>query len=524
MNVLKKLKYLSIAALGLLFTLTVASCGKTSTITGGSSPTNSGITDDDSSFSTAAANVSESGFNFDTAYLSSTTINTKNARTTFYLGEEFSSEGVVVEANYMQTIDGKRVTETLTSTNFTTDSSKVDMYNIGTYPVEVTYRYKATVYTTTYSINVISSELADSGEEYVGGIEVSYSASNVTAKSKTEYNIDLGKTFDATVSPFTISQHIFVGEEEKTSKPIGTKNYSTDGSKSVKIDTSAVDTTKRGDYIVSVEYTPEALSYNDKEISYSVKAFIIVHVIDPITNVVFASGTQSFAATAGDFDFSDWTFTVTRKNSGASTVTYNANDFYVFEVVPFVSGNQAAKVNYMDYEATVTVNIVVTESVEYNITTGNIYKNTDEGCTGEVWTDNIDTSAVDVALDSTGLFKITKPNKYTLRPLKDTGFASDSYGKVYFGNRPTIKGKGSYISVTMENAGVLVVYAASTGTTQRDVCVYDAPDSGNEVGIGYVSDTKVKQFIFEIEAAGTYYIQSFEGGIYVHGAVIAVKK
>ena len=103
--------------------------------------------------------------------------------------------------------------------------------------------------------------------------------------------------------------------------------------------------------------------------------------------------------------------------------------------------------------------------------------------------------------------------------------SKDVYDSLYFGNRPTVKGVDSYISVEMENPGILVVYAAATGDTVRDVCVFDAPNSGEEVGTYYTDGTKkIMQFVFEVEKAGTYYIQSFEGGVYVHGVVIAVAK
>lgn len=526
MNAKKKLKLLSISFLGMLFALTLASCGKSETITGGSSPSNSGITDEDSSFTTSKANVSESGFNFDTARLSSTNINVSKAKTTFFLGEEFTSEGVVVEANYMQNINGENKVETLLTTDFTVDSSKVDMFNIGTYPVEVTYRNKATVYTKTYSIKVISSELSASGEEYVGGVDVLY-------KGEIDYTIDLGGTFDANLSNFAIVRHYFVGDTETSSKTITSKYYSTDGSQPVKIDLSSIDVNTRGDYIVSVEYTPDDVVLDSKTISYTVKAFIIVHVSDPITNVEFVSGTQTFAASPVSFDYSDWTFRVTRKNSGVATVKYNKDDFVITGIVPFVAGSQKANLKYMDYKLSLNISITVTPSTTFDIYKSDIYDTTEaeDGsitCSGEVWTSNyVSESTTETVLDSSGLFKICKA-KYENRFDSAKQISKDSYGSLYFGYRATVKGAGSYISFTMTNPGKVVIYAATTGTDQRDVSLCSVLNSEKEEDctVQYTSDQKqqILQFEFEVTKAGSYYIQSFTGGIYVHGIVLAMSK
>lgn len=518
MNVLKKFKVVFLSVLALMFTLTAVSCNNNK------APERTGITDDDESFTTAKANVSEDGFNFDTAILSSIDIDVSKARTTFFLGESFSSEGVVVKANFLASVDGERKSESFTTTDFSIDTSEVDMYNIGTYPVEVTYRYKAIVNKKTYNVNVISSELAASGEEYVGGIDVKYNGD-------LEYTIDLGQTFNPALDKFTVIEHDFVGYEEVKSKSVTTNKYSTDGSTPVKIDASAVNSAVRGDYVVKVEYTPDEVVVDGKTLNYKVKAFIIVHVIDPITRVEFVSGTTTFAATAGNFDYSDWTFRVTRKNSGVANVNYNNKDFTVTNIVPFVTGTQEAIILYMDFNIAVRLNLVISESDTHNITTGNIYSVVyDEEkeanvCTGKVWKEDIKTSDKDVALDDSGIFKINKPSAYATDRLNSAGMSKDFYGSLYFGHRPTIKGNDSYVSVKMDNPGILVIYAASTGTSQRDVCVYDAPNSGNEIALEYVPDTKaITQIEVTIEKAGTYYIQSFEGGIYLHALVVAVAK
>lgn len=532
MNVLRKFKLVFIAVLAFLFTLTVTSCKKEEEGPVLDYDTEehelTGIADDDSSFTTAKANVSESGFNFDTAQLSSINIDVSNAKTTFFLGEDFSSEGVVVQANFLATINGERKSESYNTTDFTVDSSHVDMFNIGTYPVEVTYRYKATVNKKSYNVNVISSEIANSGEEYVGGIDVKY-------KDNAEYSLDLNQEFDANVLNFSVIQHFFKKNvETKNAKTIPSSKYSTDGSKPVKIDASAVNTKVRGDYFVKVTYTPDSVWVDDKELTYSVTAFIMIHVLDPITGLKFVSGTQEFFASASDFDYSDWSFELTRKISGKGIVKYNETDFRVQGVVSFIKGKQTATVSYMDYAVDIEVAINVKESETYNITTGNIYNMADDPdnpgtliCKDGIWKSGLGTSTENTALDDSGVFKINKPSGYEDRYDTKKKLSKDKYGALYFGYRVKIAKTDSYVAVTMDNPGLLVIYAASPQDESRDVCVYSEPNlGGTEVGTIYTSAVKqqISQIVFEVKEAGTYYIQSFEGGIYLHGIVVAVAK
>lgn len=521
MNVLKKFKVVFLSVLALMFTLTAVSCNNNK------APERTGITDDDESFTTAKANVSEDGFNFDTAILSSIDIDVSKARTTFFLGESFSSEGVVVKANFLASVDGERKSESFTTTDFSIDTSEVDMYNIGTYPVEVTYRYKAIVNKKTYNVNVISSELAASGEEYVGGIDVKYNG-------ELECEIKLNQAFNPAMDQFTIIEHDFVGYEEVKSKSVAISKYSTDGSTPVKIDASAVNSAVRGDYVVKVEYTPDEVVVDGKTLNYKVKAFIIVHVTDKVVGFRFENGPTTFAATVGEFDYSEWNFRITREISGEAIVKYNEKDFTVSNIVPFVTGTQEAKIEYFDTSIPVRMEIVITESETHNITIGNIFpdeKDAEENPIydySKVWkfTTNYK-NLTDEPLDDSGVFKINKPTGADKRDQSGKGKPNDSYnGIISFGPRYTVKGNDSYISVTMDNPGMLVVYAGCGADEQRDVTVFDAPNSGNEIGTEYTGGVKgtVYQYFFNIEKAGTYYIQSFEGGIYVHGVVVAVAK
>ena len=137
MNVLKRFKYLMIAMFGLAFSLTLASCQKNEA--------------DPNGFYESKTNISEDGFDFDKAHLSSIIIDTSKAKTVFFLGEEFTTDGVSITANFL---NDENKLGSIQTTDFTVDTKEVDMFNVGTYSVTIIYRYKDTVVKQKYEISI----------------------------------------------------------------------------------------------------------------------------------------------------------------------------------------------------------------------------------------------------------------------------------------------------------------------------------------------------------------------------------
>ena len=66
---------------------------------------------------------------------------TDNAKTVFYLGEEFSTEGLVVEAVYSRPInDEENETKRVTCDRYTVNTDQVRINEVGRYSVTITYR------------------------------------------------------------------------------------------------------------------------------------------------------------------------------------------------------------------------------------------------------------------------------------------------------------------------------------------------------------------------------------------------
>lgn len=504
--------------------LALASCAKgITTLTNNQASQNATASDD---------------FDYDSATMTSISIVESTAKTTFYLGDEFSSEGLTANANFVSYASGSPISHSFQTQDLTVDSSNVDFYNIGTYPVKVQYRYKRTVRNTTYNVKVISSEFDASGVEYVGGIEVTYSGAKAYG-----YDLDLSGTKKMVLTAFKVKLHYYKSGQEievpVSQSNVSNKLFGTTEDSKVYIDYSGVNLTKRGTYIAKVIYTADPVTINGKSVPYKVNSFVIINVNDEVETFSFHSGTTTFVADVVDVDFSDWKFKVRRRISGEEIVDYDPAEFVITGVSPFVVGTQKASVNCVELaNLAKEVNVTITESAKYDIKTGNIYTVTtgSDGVPnygGEVFKSVDDyptgTNLLEgtYQLDSSELFYITNAKKY-----EDRKAGADKFGSLNFGQRITIN-SSSYFTIKVSGPAKIVIYVASTGdNSSRDIGLYSTSgdllydDEGNEKQF-FTNEGNLKQvieqFIFEVDSAGTYLIKS-ELQVYVHGFVLAMEK
>ncbi len=474
-------------------------------------------------------------FDFENSNMTSISIVESTAKKKFYLGDEFSSEGLTANVNFVGTVNGERTSASFQTQDLTVDYSNVDFYNVGTYPVKVQYRYRKTVRNTTYDVQVISSEFDDAGIEYVGGIEVTYAN-----KKAFDYDLDLTGTKKININQFRVKAHYYKNgvEIEDKAQLIDKSNFGTTADAKVFIDYSNVNLKKRGTYIAKITYTADPVTINGKSVPNKVNSFVLINVNDEVETFSFYSGTTTYVADVTDVSFSDWKFKVTRKISGDEIVDYDPEMFTITGVSPFVVGVQKASIVCKELPNLARgVNVTITESQKYNIVTGNIYTvSTDaEGNAiygGEVFKklEDLGGTATEgtYQLDSSGVFSVTNATKY-----EDRKAGADKYGSLNFGQRITIKKESSYISIKVDGPARIVVYAASTGdNSSRDVGLYSVDGSllydseGNE--LQYFTDEGnlkqvIEQFVFDVDAAGTYLLKS-ELQVYVNGFVVAMEK
>ncbi len=516
MNMLRKFRLFLIPMCALLFSVTLASCKKES---------------DPNGFYESTLNKSADGFNFDDAHLSSIRIDTSKAKTVFFLGEEFTADGITVKANFLNDNNDKGSLET---TDFTVDTKEVDMYNIGTYSVTIIYRYKDIVEKQKYEINVVSSVFATTPNlEYNAGLEVTFGDDTrvknylLNDKYVEEYKNDYDHNFnlDSLMSNLKIKLHKNKTNSDATAtEEIGTESLT---SSQVKIESSQVSINKVGVYAVKVTYANEieidGTKYND-----DVVAFLIINVEDPIKSILVDEGSALFEQSINGIDAekAGWKIRVIPTISAAYTEDFSYDKYGIDDVDIFNVGKIQDVTVYLleDPKVKCTKSIKISASTTQKITQyNNLYPTIAE--TGA------DGKPTVITLANTDFIFGPLPNKIDSTTYYDIGAvytsdraSKDSYGSVTFDERITIKNSNQPIKFVMDNPGQIVVFYASTGDEEREIVLYSDNEGqlGDELQTELTPATKQKitRKTFDIKEAGTYYFVNPSGGIYIHGFIV----
>lgn len=197
--------------------------------------------------------------------LSSISIDTTNGKTKYYVGEKFTTEGLVVKANYVQLVDGSNQGSSSEINSYFYDLNDVDMNKEGTYTVEFKYREGDKVMTAPLTITVSHSYLADLGIEYLAGLE----------PVETVIEIAKGSTFDAKkVATF---KKKYMQGTDKGVVETKVEDMTAADVESLKVE-SSVNTAKAGKYTVYYSYDA-SVTLEDKTVyNYTLKSFVVIIV------------------------------------------------------------------------------------------------------------------------------------------------------------------------------------------------------------------------------------------------------
>ncbi len=421
--------------------------------------------------------------------LSSITLDTTNAKTDFYIGESFTSEGLVVTANFVKYENGRPTSVPKECKDYYVDTSLLDMNHSGVYPVTVVYRLATTKVQNKYNVTVKSSVLEASSVKYVSGLEIKYSA-------QTSFLVD--DEFQFRTNALTIRAHYFEGSSEVETKALAYTK--------ITIDSSSVDTTKVGTYLIKYTFT-EDLTLDGTPYKNEVCAFTVVTVTNPALSISLVSGTTDLEASIFGVDTSDWKIRIVRAKRAPEIVDFSEELFTLKNVVPYLVATQTAKVELNENPLSVFMEFDVTikESDKYSIITA-------------VELDRVAEENDKIQLDETG--KLFVPKNVTMTTNRHT----DRFGGILFKERVTIKGASQPLEVIMDAPGILVIYIASSGDEAREITVYD-PD-GEEIDTYTTSSTKqvITEVRLNLEKAGTYKVINPASGVYIHGCIIATEK
>lgn len=427
-------------------------------------------------------------------------IDTTNAKTDFYLGEEFSSEGIVVKAYYEDDNSTEPTQESKIVTHYSVDTEFVNMSKTGRYPVKIIYRDGIQTTDNTYYINVGRSYLAESGYKYLAGISTDIK----------EIKLNLGEEF--VMPTVAVTANYMVGSEIVETKTVP--------GKALKVDSSSVNPNKRGTYIIKYTLEDKYISEvkknadgiyeetgNKKEHKIVESVFVLVHVLNPVKSIEFVSGTTNQNATVLGLDCSDWKFKVNFEIGDPEEITYNSNDFELLNVNSIVPGDYSAMIIYTNDGVKVTTNVDVSikESVNSQIITC-LKFGENQGVSNRM------------SFDEAGYFYGTGGSSGTEIKNKDDGYIFDG---ITFAGYLKLGGAGTptknNLEVNMTTSGTIVIYFKSTGADVRYLNMYDSN--------GVILDTYASsegKLLVDVEEAGTYYFASQASGMYIYGCILSL--
>ena len=134
---MKGIKKLSILGLSALFAVSIASCSMR--------PSSIELKDQQQeAYDEDYPEAYENDLGNKTLILSSILLETDEAKTTFYLNDVFSTEGLKVKVTFFEYTNGKRTgTRSEYTTNYSVNSDAFNSNAVGKYDIVVTFRYGA---------------------------------------------------------------------------------------------------------------------------------------------------------------------------------------------------------------------------------------------------------------------------------------------------------------------------------------------------------------------------------------------
>lgn len=426
--------------------------------------------------------------------LSSITVDTANAKTKYYLGEAFTADGLKVTSNFIKYVDGSPEAVKKDCTDFYLNTEDIDMNKVGDYPVEVIYRVGTKKVSNTYTISVKSSLFDESNVKYASGLEIKYSGT---------LDLLIGDDFTFRTNALTARIHYFQNGVEVEDKAVAYTK--------IQIDSSAVDTSQVGTYLIKYSYS-EPVVIDGTTYENTISSFSIVSVTNPVKSIELVSGTTTLPASVSGIDTSDWKMRITKTKGEPETVDYSDDMFILSEVVSFITGSQTAIIKLAaDTDIRTTVDLTIVESTTHDIVLGTEFSNY------QVVDDKIQ-------LDASGLFFVSSAAKVDEARTDSSGNWKDKYNLlITFHARTTIKGTSQPFEVIMNQPGMIVLYIASTGSTERDITVY-GPDGEELETFTTLASTQIIQVSITVDTAGTYRFVNPVNGCYIHGCVIATQK
>lgn len=479
----------------------------------------------------------------DRTELKSIVLDTSNVRKTFYIGEEFNYDGLVVNrslAVYSESGTNKGLVNMPTK-DFTVDYSEVDMTTVGTYKVTVTHRLSNRILTQSYNVSVKPSVFESTpGLTFNAGLDVSFEDGKkikeyllhdtYVEKYKDDYDHDFN--LYSLLNGLSIKLHKWTSTGD-TATETRVVSLTPD---QVTIDSSSVDIDSVGTYVIKVTYEADDIVIDGVNYSNDASAFLIIEVEDPVQSIWVEGSKTEFEQTLGDLDFSEagWVVHVETAVEGEHEEPLTYDKYSV------------SSPDMLDTTSTQKVTISLNENpdIQYKKNVKIIKSETQDLKSYYSLTPSIDEIDGDskptvITIGESDYIYGPLPKEFKSVPSYNdasyytsgatyTGGRSDSFGSLAFPIRISIKGSAQAFKIVMDKPGDIVVFFAPTGDVESDLGMYTLNDKGAYEQVMACTSLGQKQKIingiYHVEEAGTYYFYAPSDGVYVHGFLIAKNK
>ena len=491
----------------------------------------------------------------DRTELKSIVLDTSNVRKVFYIGEEFSYEGLVVNRSLsVYDANGKnKGLVDMPTKDFTVDYSEVDMNTVGTYKITVKHRLSNKILTQSYNVSVKPSVFESTpGLTFNAGLEVSFEDGKKikdyllhdTYVEKYKDDYDHNFNLYSLLNGLSIKLHKWTSNGD-TATESRVLSLTPD---QVTIDSSSVDIDTVGTYIVKVTYEADDIVIDGVNYNNDASAFLIIDVQDPIESIKISSGSALFTQSIYgiDVEAAGWEVYVQPVVSDSYTEPFSY-DKYQIDGVDIFKVNQAQDVTVSlieDPSVKCTKGIRINQSTTQNIIS---YASLE---TNVIFDDPSDPDKpTDVLLAGTDFIHGPLPlqdgnTKYDSYYPKGATYAKDRadvYGSITFDTRITMKGTDQAIKIELDKKCELVLFFNTTSEgDERDLNVYPTDPITNKISDEYIWSTtsnaireitvgsskkpEIDRAIVSIEEPGTYYIANPSGGIWFYGLIIITDK
>lgn len=421
--------------------------------------------------------------------LTSIVLDETNVQKSFYLGDEFNSNGLKVVANYSDntTID-------LTK-DCVIDSSDFNNEYVGVYTIDVYYQTDAMFKRLSYEVEVkeIIPELT---VKYVVGLDL-------VSPEKTEYN--------ATEKLDLTGMVVKAVYSDNSTKELTNTEYTL----------SEVDMNTPNEHAEIVVSYSETYTLGERSQKLTVKNSIVIKISDVLQGIEVNPNGLTEATQYEEIDISGWTITgkylsgIDREiDNSLVTIEYDKNQV----------GQQNLVVSYTENNITKTAQVTINVNESTSTVSEELFFTADDLTTGSytantTWTDSLGTSSIITIVSSGSKTVSVDGNKKTAddgttftQRLKLGGAAEDNTRQVAI----------DLASYAGKQVTITVYCLSSSSGSERTLNLWLNEFDGQKIGTYAAPGSGVNAQSLVVDGGSTYVLGSESGGINIYGIRISV--